>query len=76
MNMANLEFDNKDDLIVRFIPKSKENVYLRGYVGSVYQDNRWYSIADTNKKKISKNFERVYGIYDYATCNYVWRKCN
>ena len=68
-DVPSIQFDNKDDLIVRFIPKSKENVYLRGYVGSVYQDNRWYSIADTNKKKISKNFERVYGIYDYDRAN-------
>lgn len=68
-DVPSIQYDNKEDLIVKFVPKSKENVYLRGYIGSIYENNRWLSICDTDKMKISNNLERVYGIYNSDRAN-------
>lgn len=37
--------DNKADLIVT-LPMMEENVYLRGYIGSVYRNNRWSELTE------------------------------
>lgn len=68
-DVPSIQYDNREDLIVRFIPKLNENIYLRGYIGSIYNNNRWLSICDTDKMKISDNLERVYGISNSDRAN-------
>lgn len=68
-DVPSIQYDNREDLIVRFVPKSNKNIYLRGYIGSIYDNNRWLSIYDTDKKKISDNLERVYGISNLDRAN-------
>ena len=68
-DVPSIQYDNEDDLVVRFIPKSNENVYLRGYIGTEYKDNRWLPIIETNLLKTSNYLSRVYGIYNYDRAN-------
>lgn len=69
-NVPSVQFDNEDDLIVNFVPASDETTYLRGYIGSIYKDNRWLTLGETNKAQGSNNLESIKGITKYDRVSY------
>lgn len=38
--------DYETDLIVEFSPFNTDTLYLRGYTGTIYEDNRWLCVED------------------------------
>ena len=73
--VSSIKYDNKVDLKVKFVPIGTDTVYLKGYVGSVYEDNSWKTLErakDNKYLKLSKEVGQVYGISeeDRANCAY------
>ena len=52
-NAGNLEFENEDMLKVHFSDKINNNVYLKGYVGSVYDGESWTDLNDDDYEELS-----------------------
>ncbi len=52
-NAGNVEFKNEDMLKVHFSSKMNSNVYLKGYVGSVYDGNSWTDLNDDDYEELS-----------------------
>ncbi len=52
-NNGNLEFENEDMLKVLFSSKIHNNIYLKGYVGSVYDGDNWLDLNEDDYEELS-----------------------
>lgn len=48
--VSSIKLDNKTDLVVTMAPYTYDRIYLKGFVGEIYNpyENRWTSLYDTN----------------------------
>lgn len=53
--VSNIRPDYMTDLMVSFTPYSNEAVYLKGYTGGAYGDNRWESIYHNQEDNVGQN---------------------
>ncbi len=63
-NNDNISFDNKTVLEVS-LAKTDETVYLKGFTGVVYKNNRWNELSDESKKQ----FDEISGHYSADSFN-------
>lgn len=64
-NKGKISFKNVTDLSVTFDNRCKSAVYLKGFVGSVYKKNEWFTYDENVYKKNSRLFDmfKKYEIY-------------
>lgn len=63
-NNDNIRFDNKTVLEVSLL-KTDETVYLKGFTGVVYKNNRWNELSDDSKNQ----FDEISGHYSADSFN-------
>lgn len=59
-NLSKISFNNRTDLSIILSEKLETNLYLKGFVGSEYRNNSWYTIPDSI---VSENSE-VFSIFE------------
>ncbi|MDE5917518.1 MAG: transglutaminase-like domain-containing protein, partial [Oscillospiraceae bacterium] len=55
-NLKSITFDNKTDLIVKSSAYSENNIYMKGYAGSVYDGKSWNSFNNSVYEEYEEMF--------------------
>lgn len=56
-NIPKITFNNKTDLVLYVSDKINSNLYLKGFVGSLYENNSWYALSDQTVQENSDLFK-------------------
>ncbi|MBE5934624.1 MAG: transglutaminase domain-containing protein [Lachnospiraceae bacterium] len=73
--VANIEYDNKTDLKVKYVPNGLEPIYLRGYIGSVYEENCWKMLSKADNERyysLSREIEDLYNVTPNQRADYMF----
>lgn len=62
-NIASMKYKDRTDLVVTLDKKFNGAIYLKEYTGSIYRDNEWFTLPDSNYNQPVFNDFKTYGIY-------------
>ncbi|MCC8111439.1 MAG: transglutaminase-like domain-containing protein [Ruminococcus sp.] len=69
---SKLEFEDEDELILTFDTLPENMIYLKGFTGTVYEDNSWLASAEFSDATNAEMVSDIISSYDCAPQNYAF----